>query len=284
MDQDSELPAATAPPDQTELVPLLVECQRLLDEVTGRLRAAPRARRPTAKALHHTADVIAYVLFARSTRTYEGVVKHLGQRGFAEQGAMLNRSLFEDMVDARWVALNPEIAVERLRQHHRYSQQLRIETARRFPQYFGQAIATQELDPPMDDEERHALTALYGPFATKTWTGLNLHERFRAGKETWKPGDDRQQAEFIYAWLHRDNNETLHASAHSLAVLGAPTVSQDEVRFRLGSTQHLLPGVLWFAYWTYAQTVAQFWLVFELDDWIGLRDGVITPGLARFAS
>jgi hypothetical protein len=34
------------------------------------------------------------------------VVKHLGNKGFGEQVVMLNRSLFEDMIDARWVSLN----------------------------------------------------------------------------------------------------------------------------------------------------------------------------------
>jgi hypothetical protein len=80
-------------------------------------------------------DLLIQTISARSTRTYEGVVEHLGNRGFAEQGAMLNRSLFEDMVDARWVSLNPDLAVERLRKHDRYSHALRLDVANRFPEY-----------------------------------------------------------------------------------------------------------------------------------------------------
>jgi phosphohistidine phosphatase SixA len=46
------------------------------------------------------ADLILLSIFARSTRTYEAIVRHLGNHGFGEQGLMLTRSLFEDMVDA----------------------------------------------------------------------------------------------------------------------------------------------------------------------------------------
>ena len=31
---------------------------------------------------------------------------------------MLNRSLWEDMIDTRWVTLKGDLADERLRQHH----------------------------------------------------------------------------------------------------------------------------------------------------------------------
>ncbi len=38
------------------------------------------------------------------TATYEAVVRWLGERAFGEQGLMLNRSLFEDMVDAHFTS------------------------------------------------------------------------------------------------------------------------------------------------------------------------------------
>ena len=50
------------------------------------------------------ADLILICIFARSARTYEGIVRCLGESGFGEQGLMLNRSLFEDMVEAHWVS------------------------------------------------------------------------------------------------------------------------------------------------------------------------------------
>ena len=55
--------------------------------------------------------------FVRSTRTYEAVIGPLSGRRFEAQGAMLNRSLFEDMVDARWIGLNPALAAQRMEQH-----------------------------------------------------------------------------------------------------------------------------------------------------------------------
>lgn len=59
-----------------------------------------------------TVDLMISSMFSRSTRAYEAIVRHLGIRGDAEQGTMLNRSLWEDMVDAHWTSINGDLAVE----------------------------------------------------------------------------------------------------------------------------------------------------------------------------
>ena len=60
---------------------------------------------------------------------------------------------------------------------------------------------------------------------------------------------------------HRENNETLHLSAYSLASIGSPTaVGDTELHFRTGSTEQLLGPSLFCAFWTYAQTS---WLVLQ---------------------
>ena len=130
-------------------------CQKLLEAVTEFVQ---RWKENGGRALETLADALIHSIFARSTRTYEAVVEHLGNRGFAEQGAMLNRSLFEDMVDARWVSLNPDLAVERLRQHERYSQALRLDVEQRFPEYLPGSL--KEFDPPMSDDQRKQLRGL----------------------------------------------------------------------------------------------------------------------------
>jgi hypothetical protein len=124
---------------------------------------------------------------------------------------MLNRTLFEDMVDARWVSLNPDLAVERLRQHDRYSHALRLDVANRFPEY-TQGVLT-ELDPPMSDAERTQSIELFGCYGDGSWTGVSLFDRFREVEQTWPEGLARRQADFMRAWVHRLNNETLHLSA-----------------------------------------------------------------------
>ena len=75
-------------------------------------------------AFEHPPNNLIATIFARSTRTFEAVVKHLGDKGFGEQGLMLDRSLFEDMVDARWVSLNPELAGERFVAHDGWTRYL----------------------------------------------------------------------------------------------------------------------------------------------------------------
>jgi hypothetical protein len=252
----------------------------LLRSVTDRVMAWRERDQPFPNT---TANVLINVFFARSARTYQAVVEHLGNHGFGEQGAMLNRSLYEDMVDARWVSLHPGEADERLRQHHRYSEQLRLDTARRFPDFFGDAIKDQKLDPPMGDAERAELCGHFGRWGQGSWTGLDLHKRFREVLPTWHDERQRRQAEFVHSWLHRLNNETIHPTAYSLGKLGAPTSVGDELHFRLGSTEHLLEDVLWFAFWVYTQVVALLFEVFQLDGWDELHAEVVVPGLGAFA-
>lgn len=158
----------------------LHHCRALLDGVAS---YTADWRGHGGRAIADLADVVIHTIFARSTRTYEAIVEHLGGRGFGEQAAMLNRSLFEDMVDAYWVSLNRELAVERLGQHHRYSNRLKLDVAQGFPAYFGADVP--ELKPPIDDDERGKLAALFGTYGERSWTGLNLHARFAAIETCW---------------------------------------------------------------------------------------------------
>lgn len=253
-------------------------CQKLLEAVTEFVQ---RWKENGGRASETLADALIQSIFARSTRTYEAVVEHLGNRGFAEQGAMLNRSLFEDMVDARWVSLNPDLAVERLRQHERYSQWLRLDVEQRFPDYLQGSL--KEFDAPMSDDERKQLRGLFGAYGEGSWTGLSLYARFKAIEASGSETLARPQADFVRAWVHRQNNETLHLSSFSLANLGSPESIGGELQFRLGSTERFLTDVLWCAFWTYAQTV---WFVF---DTFGLRvkdeldAAVVQPAFAAFA-
>jgi len=81
----------------------------------------------TAGRQKNGADLILISIFARSARTYEGMVRCLGEKGFGEQGLMLNRSLFEDMIDAHWLSINCNLATDRLYKHDTYSRLLRAE-------------------------------------------------------------------------------------------------------------------------------------------------------------
>jgi hypothetical protein len=53
--------------------------------------------------------------------------------GFGNQGEMLERSLFEDMVDAHWVTTEPELAETRFDEHLRHGAILFGDAARHHP-------------------------------------------------------------------------------------------------------------------------------------------------------
>ena len=210
------------------------------------------------------ADILILTIFARSTRTYEAVVKHLGNKGFGEQGAMLNRSLFEDMVDAHWVSLNPKLAVERMDQHDRWSQVLRARVHRKYPEFLG------DDDPPVkepSDEEEKQYKKLFGAWGSGSWTGVNMNDRVKEIEPCWTEELGRRHLRFSYAWLHRLHNETLHLSAYSLGrVATAPKLTEDGApHFTFGASAALLTETLFSAYWAYNQTFSLVYDTFELD-------------------
>lgn len=63
---------------------------------------------------------------ARSYRTYL-VVVHLCKCGYGLQAAMLNRTLFEDMISAHWAIKHPKAAATRMAEHDAYTATLRAE-------------------------------------------------------------------------------------------------------------------------------------------------------------
>ena len=236
-----------AVPDGAPHVLRVHACQRLLRWVAG------SAKGWTSGCQLSGGDKLLLTLFARSTRTYEGIVRWLGERGFGEQGMMLNRSLFEDMIDAHWVSLNPDLAVERLRDHDLYSRLLRADTQRKFPAWFD-----GRKPPPIkvSNEERKRLRGHFGRQGSGSWTGVrDMDERVAAVLSCW-PKDDSEEVLFWTAWVHKLMNEVLHPSALSLGRIGAPTVNEREnFEWRFGSTSEWLTQSLHAALWTYSQTV-----------------------------
>ena len=224
-------------------------CQRLLRWTVE------KAQQWNGRAPEPGADLLLLSIFTRSSRTYEAVVRWLAQHGFGEQGAMLNRSLFEDMVDIHWVHLNSNLAVERLEQHDRWSRFLRAEVQREFSDWFD----SQRPNPPkLGNEEKQQLRKLFGAKGEKSWTGAGtLNDRLESVLSCWTTEALRREARFAHAWVHKTNNETLHLSAFSIARLMAPKESDDgdSLEWRFGSTSEWLSQALSCALWTYSQTV-----------------------------
>lgn len=197
-------------------------------------------------------ELILITIFARSARTYEATVRWLGERAFGEQGLMLNRSLFEDMIDAHWMAMNKELAPERLLQHDLYSRLLRADVWRRFPRFFdGRPPAIK-----VTNAERKELRRLFGRSGSGSWTGVSsLEERVGLVKGKW--GDQESQEELLWwsAWVNKLSNEVLHPSAFAIARVGSPMTSKGTLEWHFGGTPEWLGQALHGAFWNYCQLI-----------------------------
>lgn len=162
---------------------------------------------------------------------------------------MLNRSLFEDMVDIHWVVAEPDLAVTRYQEHNEHGKMLLGDAVAKYPEHYGD-ITIPEFDP----AERARLDGVFGPFGSKGWTTENLHDRVRAIEDQWPDEDSRRHLHFIRDIAHRENNQMLHVSAQAL---NAMVLERDEagVSLRVGPSNVMLKRALYGAWWTFAQTV-----------------------------
>ena len=93
------LQAAAAPADAERQADA---CEELLSYLHDDLR--PQIGVPDPQPPHWG---VLLALFASASTTYEAAVQ-LARDGYGHQAAMLNRSLFEGMVDAHWVVMNSD--------------------------------------------------------------------------------------------------------------------------------------------------------------------------------
>jgi len=248
-------------PDRIVLTRQLAACQGVLDFVGEMTDNWTSLGGPGDFTVPNT--IIASI-FSRSSRTFEAVVKHLGNKGFGEQGLMLDRSLFEDMVDARWVSLNPELAVERFGAHDRWTRHLEQQVMEAFPEY-----QSGDEPPPVEltDEQKLQYSKWFGEHGDRSWTGIGLWNRLKAVEKHWDEGPARRQLQFFHRRVHRLHNDVLHLSSTSMGRLPtAPQEGEDgKVLFRFGSSSHMLHAALFSAFWSYSNTLRLVFNVFELN-------------------
>jgi hypothetical protein len=180
----------------------------------GLWRYALETAETASKANQHYGDArfLILSLFSRSTRTYEAAVRKLAEGAFAEQIAILNRSLFEDVVDAHWVHLHRDEALERLTQHDRWSRHLRANVQREFTDFF-EGWKKREQD--LSQEEVEELRGLFGRKGGRSWTGVDFDDRYKAILAYWDDEEQRRYRRWFNAWIHKLNNEIVHPSAFS---------------------------------------------------------------------
>ncbi len=192
-------------------------------------------------------------LFARSVPLTEAIVL-LGEGGFGREALMLNRPLFELLLDAHWTHANQKLSEQRFLEHARFTMHLRRETASRYPELFGEMASTEKLD---DDElKRHSKT--FGSFGGKSWTGLSTHRRVAAIENQFDEGD-RRQLWIALEVLNAFSNAELHPTAWSLgrALRRMPTADGGEkLQVRVGPEPELVAVALRQTWWIFGQVLA----------------------------
>lgn len=213
------------------------------------------------RALDRSHDGLMSAVFARSTNTYWAALE-LARIGFGEQAAMLNRSIFEDMVDLHWISENPDPAIERYEQHLHHGQMVLADALRAHPDF----MPAEDL-PEYERNERRPLDRLFGPFGHKSWTGVNLHDRVAAVEHLWGDDQARRQLRFFRDIVHRENNQLLHVSAHALnQMVRRSGPEEGGIAFKLGPGDEYLARALLGAFWIYSQSVGLILEHFEFAE------------------
>ena len=213
-------------------------CKALLDFA--------RAHRPQKARTPDRAGLVINATYARSSKTYQASFRLAGL-GYGVQAAMLNRSLFEDMVVAHWVERNPVRAPDMLLRHRQHS----VETIRDALQKHGRDIELSHL-PPLSEEERAALADEFG---RGHWTGASLYVLTKDVEDEWPVGIDRELLWQVFDITHYVNNLLLHHTAFGLdmaAALSEPGIA----RWDVGSSKTHVHAALLGAFFSYAHTVS----------------------------
>ncbi|MBS1894303.1 MAG: hypothetical protein JST59_23635, partial [Actinobacteria bacterium] len=151
------------------------------------------------------------LLIAQATRaihTYETVIGAC-ILGRGVQASMLNRSLYDDVLDIHWSAANPDVAPDRAEEHERFM-----------------ALAEHKLETDHERSDRPLTAAEQGELAvlievyggvprafTADWHRATFEECFDLVKARWSEYEDTEkQLRYIYDVMQRRNNLMLHPS------------------------------------------------------------------------
>jgi hypothetical protein len=206
------------------------------------------------------ADTLIVALFTRSYGSFCGAIE-LARLGFVAQASMLNRSLFEDMIDAHWIAVEPRRAESLIRDHHTHGRMLLADAVAKHPSFFSEI----EL-PVFDPEERARLDDLFGRHGTRSWTTLNPHQRIEQIEHLWAGRDDDIETLRFYRDIaQRENNQTLHVSAHGLAG-NLRDRDATGIVLAMGPGTEMVDRALFGAFWTFSQMVGLVLDHFEFNS------------------
>jgi hypothetical protein len=223
---------------------------------------------------------IVLALLASASTTYEAAVR-LARDGFGHQAAMLNRSLFEAMVDSYWVAKQPELAIERMRDHTKYNARLTARTSAKYPAQFGDL----PVPPPLSEEEDKRLRKLYRG-GSLSWTGLSLYDRVTDISGRWPAGKAREHLFFFVDIANSINNYMLHSTPWGMTRAARPVTTSaggKAVRFHVGASDAFCSEALFGSFWT-ASSLARLMLEECSLDVEAFEDGLYQRGIRAFVS
>ncbi len=174
--------------------------ERMIDCVADEIN--PWAGKP----LESKADRIIALVLSRSLTTARAVVC-LAEAGFGTHGAMLNRALFEDLIDAGWTVCNPDAAAKMHSAHERREQLALRVSLEKLPATSDASFEplTAEEVAELADETR------FGRYGERHWTGVSLHARIDAAKGAWEE-HELVKLRTMYELAHHRNNLLLHSS------------------------------------------------------------------------
>lgn len=198
------------------------------------------SHRPSQSAASLPADRLIVATYARGSKTYQGALR-LAYVGYGAQAFMLGRSLYEDMLVAHWIKLNPEQAPQQLNDHRRMTLAVYQGELSRF----GLDAPNEE---PIDRAERDRLRQEFG---SGHWTKLNM-DKLRRAVESEFPEQEghRRLLVQVDALLHRHANLIVH---HSFLSLGGAVAnaSEDGITYDVGVSTRFIPQALFIAFFSY---------------------------------
>jgi hypothetical protein len=172
---------------------------------------------------------------------------------------MLNRSLFEDMIDLHWIEADSETAEQRYRDHFHHSQMLLADAVAKHPEHYAD-LALPDFDP----AKREALDNVYGKWGSKPWSGINLYERVSLVEDQWKDEAGRRILHFFHDIAHRENNQTLHVSSVGIDA-NTELSTGGALTFRVGPRPDMVDKALFGSFWIFDNSVGLIVDRFEIE-------------------
>lgn len=207
-----------------------------------------------------TADKIVLAELSRATKTHLAVID-LALGGFGQQASMLNRALFEAMVNLLWTTIEPETALYRFEKHWRLCSLQRFEARKEA------GLVEDGETHPVTAMELKELKALFGPYGHKSWTGHNLDQLLKKVERIhhlFPTQEYRESLWHYYRFVHRSNNWLLHGA--SVGMMERVTLHRDGLKAEFGPSETMLKEALASAAWCYANLAERWWVYFEVPE------------------